>query len=164
MGSTVGVPLVKCVASDAITFTDVNVATKTFTIGARIYTAHAAPDTVADQYKVSGTTEELAAQYLTECINFSGTSGNFGSLGSANPDVVAVQNGAIVILTAKVAGIQMNGIVIATDETNASAGGATLSACAGTNGSGDIVAFITAGLTGLLDPKAKTIAAFKELI
>ena len=162
--ATSSVSLVKCVASDAITFTDVNVATKTFTIGARVYTAHAAPDTVADQYKVSATTEELAAQYLVECINASGTAGNFGSLGTPNPDVIATQNGAIVILTARIAGIHSNGIVISTDETNGTAGGATLSACAGANGSGSIVAWVAAALTGLLDVKAKTNSALRELI
>ena len=163
MASAVNVPLVKCIASDAITFSDVNVATKIVTIGARVYTAHAAPDTVADQYKVSATTEELAAQYLTECINASGTAGNFGSLGTPNQDVVATQNGAIVILTARVAGIHANGIVISTDETNGTAGGATLSACAGTNGSGSIPAWKAAALTGLIDPKSKTITLLGEL-
>ena len=162
--SVVNVPLVKCVASDAITFSDVNVATKIVTIGTRVYTAHAAPDTVADQYKVSATTEELAAQYLTECINASGTAGNFGSLGTPNADVVATQNGAIVILTARIAGSMANGIVLSTDETNGAAGGATLGACTGTNGSGSIPAFVAAALTGLVDPKAKTISLLKELI
>ena len=162
--SAVNVALVKCVASDAITFSDVNVAAKIVTIGTRIYTSHAAPDTVADQFKVSATTEELAAQYLVECINFSGTAGNFGSLGSRNEDVVATQNGAIVILTARIAGIHANGIVISTDETNGTAGGATLAACTGTNGSGSIAAWVVAAKTGLLDPKSRTIAALNELI
>ena len=46
--SVVNVPLVKCVASDAITFSDVNVAAKIVTIGTAVYTSHAAPDTVAN--------------------------------------------------------------------------------------------------------------------
>ena len=162
--SAVNVALVKCVASDAMTFSDVNVATKTLQIGTRIYTAHAAPNTIADQYKVSGTTEELAAQYLTECINASGTAGNFGSLGTPNVDVVAVQNGAIIILTAKVAGSMANGIHLVTDETNGSVGAITLGECTGTNGSGSLPAWVAAALTGLLDPKSRTIAALNELI
>jgi hypothetical protein len=161
--ATTSEALVKCVASDAITFSDVNIATKIVTIGTHVYTSHAAPDTVADQYKVSATTEELAAQYLTEAINASGTAGNFGSLTVANDDVVATQNGAIVILTAKVAGVHANGIVVSTNETNGVAGGGTLAACAGTNGSGNIATWVPL-ILAKCDPKSATANALRELI
>lgn len=160
--SVVGVSLVKAVGTDAMTYTGNSVATKTVTIGSKTYTAIATPGATADQYKV-GTNVTTSAQYLSECINASGTAGNFGSATVANPDVVATYSAGVVTLTARVAGSLGGSIYLATDETNGAVGGVTLQACTGTNGSGSIPAWKAAALTGLVDPKAKTHALLQEL-
>jgi len=161
--SVVGVTLVNAVGTDAMTYTGNSVATKTVTIGGSTYTAIATPGSTANQYKV-GTSVTTSAQYLTECINASGTAANFGTATVANPDVTASYSGGVVTLTARVAGTVGGGIYLATDETNGAVGGVTLNACTGTNGSGSIPAWQAAALTGLVDPKAKTHALLKELV
>jgi hypothetical protein len=157
------VVLVKAVATDAITYSDVSVATKTVQIGSVVYTAHAGPTTTANEYKVSASTEELAAQYLVECINASGTAGNFGSLTVPHPDVVATQNGAIVILTARVAGTIGGSIALVTDESNGIMGGASIEDCAGTSGAGRIDLWVPA-ILAIADLKSKAYNALRELI
>ena len=82
----------------------------------------------------------------------------------ANPDVVATQNGAFVILTARVAGSGANGILLSTDETNGTAGGTTLGACTGTDGAGVLPDAVAAAKTGLVQPKSKTINFLNEII
>ena len=161
--SVVKVPLVKCVASDAITFAGAGANSKIVTIGTQVYTSTTTPGAVAYAYK-PGADQTTAAQYLTECINASGTAANFGTATVVNPDVVATQVDNVVSLTARIAGSMANGIVISTDETNGTAGGATLGACTGTNGSGSLPAAIAAALTGLVDPKAKTISFLNEVV
>jgi hypothetical protein len=151
------------VASDAITYSGAGANSKIVTIGVQVYTSTTTPAATAYAYK-PGADETTAAQYLSECINASGTAANFGTATVKNPDVVATQDDVAVILTARVAGSMANGIVISTDESNASAGAATLGACTGANGSGSLPDLVEAGLTGLVDPKAKTITLLKEII
>ena len=135
---------------------------QTVTIGTAVYTSHADPDTVANQYLVSTDTEENAAAALVDCINASGTATNYGSLTVANPDVVATQNGAVVILTAKVPGTASNGILLSTDETNGTAAATTLGGCAGTDGSGSLSAWAAAALH--MDAKARVHTLLRELV
>ena len=161
MASVVSVPLVKAVASDAMTYTGNSVNTKTVTIGGTVYTAVTTPGATANEYKV-GASVTTSAQYLSECINASGTAANFGTATVANKDVVATYAAGVVSLTAKVAGFSVGGLYLGTDETNGAVGGATLNACTGTNGSGDLVAWKNA-VNAVCDPKCAVRDALNEL-
>jgi hypothetical protein len=161
--SAVGVPLVKAVATDAIVFTGASVNAKIVTIGGQVYTSATTPGATAFAYK-TGADLTTSALYLKECINASGTAANFGTATTANPDVVAsIAVAGTIILTAKCAGSGFGGIGLSTDETNATVSGASLNACTGTNGSGSLADWCEAAQGGLLDPKAKTISALKEI-
>ena len=126
-------------ATGTITFTDVNVAAKLVTIDGIIYTSNADPDVDNTQpymYNVHATTEEGAAAHLCDAINAGNGQGaetavvpavtSFGFGCAPNPSVVATLSGAVVTITARVAGTAGNAITLTTDETNATVSGATL--------------------------------------
>lgn len=149
-------PIVQLFASMAGTFSGVGTAADTITIGAVVYTLRAAPTTVANEILIGGTAAETAAN-LAAAINLTGTPGtDYGSLTVIHPTVSAVVESAVVTVTAKVAGVGGNAILLAEAGTGFSwAGGAVLLAGGGpsgfyeekplliTSGSGDTVTVTT---------------------
>lgn len=163
--SVVNVPLVK--GSTTITFTGVGVATETISIGDKVYTMRAVP--AAEAYAVDIKADETTqAAGFVNAINVDGTVADYGTATVAHPDVVATSALGVVTLTARVAGIQINGLYMAETGTNVTAFDTGLFSTSSTAnsvaGSGLIPSFVAAALTGLVDPKAKTISLLKELI
>jgi hypothetical protein len=158
-----GVDLVAAIATDAITYTGIGVATKTVTIGNVVYTARATPGAEANAYKI-GADVTTQAQYLAECINASGTAANFGTATVAHPYMSAANTAGVVALTCKIAGDIGGGVHLATDETNAAVAAAYMDGCAGTDGSGALSTALANAKTGVLDPKSKTLNFINEII
>jgi hypothetical protein len=161
--SVVNVPLVK--AYTTITFTGVAVADETLIIGDKTYTFKVAPSAA---YEVDIKTDETTqAAAIVSAINLDGTAGAYGaSHVEANPYVQATSADGVITITARHGGTQANAIALemtATNGTNIAAGTA-LSASAGASaGTGSLESWITAALSGLVDPKSKTISLLKEL-
>lgn len=161
--SAVGVTLSK--GTCILTFTGVGVADEHIEIGSNVYTFKAAPATTAGNVDIK-TDETTQAAGLVNAINVDGTVADYGSDSVAHPLVVATSAAGVVTLTAKVAGTQFNhmffAMVAATNGTNIAAGSVADSASV-VVGVGDVQAWKAAGLTGLLEPKAKTINFLHEL-
>lgn len=115
------------VASGALTFSGVGTANDTVTIGTTVYTLVAAPD-AAYEVEIGGTAAATAAN-LAAAVNASAaaiTAGDVGPGTVAHPDVTASVAGAVVTVTAKVAGDEANTIATTESGTGTSWGAATL--------------------------------------
>jgi hypothetical protein len=157
------VPLVT--AYTTLTFTGVGVADETVELGSHTYTFKVAPSAAFEvDIKTDATTQASA---LASAINLDGTAGAYGaSHVLENPQFSASSAAGVVTVTSRVSGTIGNGHHIAftaTNGTNITAG--PISDSAGYSaGTGDFQAFVDAALTGILDAKAKSVNAFRELI
>ena len=161
--SVVNVPLVK--GTSVITMTGIGVAAEAFIIGDQTYTYRAVPGAEANAVDVL-TDETTQAVAMRDAINASGTAGNYGTATVANPYVSATAAAGVVTITARIAGDQINGIAMEatlTNGTNITAGTAFADSAGASAGTGLLVAFLIAALTGLVDPKAKTISLLREM-
>lgn len=129
------VPIVQLFASKAGTFSGVGTAADTITIDGVVYTLRAAPTTVANEVKI-GVDAATTAANLVAAINKAAGGGTlYGSLTVIHPTVRATALGAVVTLTAKVAGVGGNSIAISESGTGFSfAGGATALSGGGPSG------------------------------
>jgi hypothetical protein len=127
-----------------LTFTDVNVATKTVTINGVVFLSKAAPS-VAGDVDVHATTEEGAAANFVAAINNS--SGYAAGAGGADYYEISAANRAIlddanILATLNGATVELSGagrLVLAEDETNASWGSEFIHYYYGKKGAIDLV-------------------------
>jgi len=127
-----------------LTFTDVNVATKTVTINGVVFTSIATPATAGD-VDVHATTEEGAATNYAAAINNSeglaaGVVGTlYAELTAANRAILDDANISATVVGATVVLTGAGRLVLAEDETNASWGSEYISAYFGKKGAIDLV-------------------------